>query len=104
MTNKAFQAFLAEFGDRLCVITLDNNAKIYLNYEAGGGTSSCKVEDIEFKSFDGVDMFAVPSWPMNPKELRMGIKHQAWHPTFTIQALILIDAEHKQFRVDPMQY
>lgn len=104
MTNAAFQAFLKEFGDRLCVITLDNNAKIYCEYESGGGNSSVKVKDIEFRTIGGVDMFAVPSWPMNRKEVEMGIKHQVWHPTFTIQALVLIDEDHKHFRVDPMQY
>lgn len=104
MTNDALKAFLAEFGERLCVITLDNNAKIYVEYQAGNGTSSVKVSDIELRTIGGIDMFAVPSWPMNPKEQAMGIKHQVWHPTFTIQALVLIDEAHKHLRVDPYQY
>lgn len=102
MTNAAFQAFLAEFGDRLCVITLDNNAKIYVEYQ--NQQSSVRVNEIKFKTFGGVDMFAVPSWPMNPAEANKGITHEVWHPTFTIQALVLIDEEHKNLRVDPWQY
>lgn len=104
MDNKALKAFLDEFGERLCVITLDNNAKIYVEYAAGNGTASVKVKDIKMQNIGGVDMFAVPSWPMNPREQAMGITHEVWHPTFTIQALVLIDEKHKDLRVDPMQY
>lgn len=104
MTNQAFKAFLDRFGERLCVITLDNNAKIYVEYKAGGGKSSVKVSEIKMETIGGVDMFCVPSYPMNPREVDMGIVHEVWHPTQYIQALVCIDEAHKHLRVDPYQY
>lgn len=103
MTNEALQAFIDEMGDRICVITLDNVAKIYVGYD-GKRISSVKASDIEMRTIGGVDMFAVPINALSPREARLGIKGKVWHPTFTIQAIVVIDEEFKKYRFDMAQF
>lgn len=60
MTNAALQAMIAEYGERIFGITLDNAHKIYLGVAAKLPYDNVTVNDLIFKTFDGVDMFGVP--------------------------------------------
>ena len=101
MNNAAFKAFIEEFGDQICIIVLDNTSHIYVGYPS---SPLKKLDQIEFKTFGGVDMFGVPSNPLSPNETKLGISHIAWHPTLTIQGIYLIDKDHTQYRMDAWQY
>lgn len=60
MTNAALQAMVAEFGERIFCITLDNNHKIFLGLAARLPEDGVSVNDIVYKTYDGVDLFGVP--------------------------------------------
>ena len=54
MTNAALQAALNEFGERACIIYMDNDHRIRFGYK-----DSCpkSVNDIKYKTWDGEDFF-----------------------------------------------
>ena len=59
MTNVALQAFIAEFGNRIFVIVLDNNHKVFIGspLTTPENQALSTIDQIMYKTYDGVDMF-----------------------------------------------
>ena len=60
MTNDALKALIAEYGERVFAITLDNNHKIFFGVAARLPYDATTVESIQYKTYSGVDMFGIP--------------------------------------------
>ena len=86
MTNAALQAIIAEYGERIFCITLDNNHKIMLGLqsrlESGNGFT---VNDIQYKTFGDTDMFGF--WRTDHTWNNQHIKYINWMVTGCIQAV-----------------
>ncbi len=101
MTNKALQAMITEFGDRICMIVFDNNNKIYIGYQS---SPLQKASELTLATKGDVDFVGVPVIPKDPKLVRLGVTGVAWHPTECIQAVFVIDEKHAEYRLDPFDY
>lgn len=91
MTNKALQAMIAEFGEKIFCIILDNNHKIFFGVAARLPYEDLTVTHIVYKTYDGVDMFGVPhtdhTWEGKV------IPYTNWFPTSCIQGVAVTNAE-----------
>lgn len=101
MTNKALQALIDEYGDRICIIVFDNDNKIFLGYKS---SPLQHATDLKLETKGDVDFVGVPVIPRDPKLSRLGVTGIAWHPTDCIQAVFTISEEHESYRLDPFDY
>lgn len=100
MTNEALQALIDELGERICIIAFDNNVKVYIGYKSSTIQS---VNEIQLKTYGGVDMVGIPKKSANPQLDRMGVTTTIWHPTECIQMIATLDEGCEKFRIDPME-
>ena len=99
MTNSALKAMIEEFGNRINIIVLDNDVRIYIGYPS----SPLKdVNDIILKTFGDIDMIGIPKAVGNPKAQRNGVTTTIWHPTACIQLIATVDEDHPNYLIDPM--
>ena len=97
MTNAALQAIFDEMGDRISCIVFDNKVPVFIGYPS----SPVKhVNELELKSFGGVDMVGVPTYP-DPKLRRDGAMFTYWHPTEFLQIVVASDEAHPKALMDP---
>ena len=101
MTNEALQALIDEFGDRICILIFDNGCRVYIGYDSSPLKS---VNDLELKTIGGIDMVGIVKNLSNPKLSRQGAKCMHWHPTVSLQNVIVIDEGFEKYRVDPMDF
>ena len=100
MNNKALQALIDEFGERICIIVFDNESKVYIGYESSTMKS---VNDLQLRTIGGVDMVGIPKHSANPKLQRAGVTSTSWHPTECIQCVCTLDEGFENYRIDPME-
>ena len=100
MTNVALKAMIDELGERICIIALDNNVKIYIGYPSSTVKS---VNEIQLKTFGDTDMIGIPKAINNPKLVREGVCSTTWHPTACIQIIATMDEGFEKYRLDPME-
>lgn len=100
MTNSALQAMIEEYGNRICIIVLDNDVKIYIGYPS---STLKNASDIIFKTFGDTDMIGIPKEVSNPVARRQGVMTTIWHPTACIQMVATVDAAHPNYLIDPME-
>lgn len=95
MTNAALQAFIQEFGDKIFLIVLDNNHKVFMTTNATSEGNENDATTIEMKTFGDVDMFRVKhtdrTWHNGQRP--EGIKYSGWMVTGCIQSIYTTDDE-----------
>lgn len=99
MTNEAVQAFVAEFGNRICILIFDNGYRVYIGYDSSGIKS---VDELLFQTFGGVDMIGIVKKLNDPVLTRKGAKCVMWHATACLQDIAVIDEGFANYRIDPM--
>ena len=99
MTNAALKAMIEELGDRICIIIMDNDVRIYIGYPS---STLKNASDIILKTFGDTDMIGIPKAVNNPKAQREGITTTIWHPTACIQLIATVDAGSEGYLIDPM--
>lgn len=98
MTNAALQAALAELGERVCVIILDNDRRIRFGYH---DSPLQETTQIEYKTWGGEDFFGF-SRPSNYTQDRdHGVTYTTWHRTDAIQQIVAMDEGFEDYRMDP---
>ena len=98
MNNESLQAFIDEFGDRMCIIIFDNNTKVFIGYKSSPAKS---VSDLQLVNKGGVDFVGVPGIPNDPKLARKGVTYTVWRPTEIIQGIVTLDEGFDNYLVDP---
>ena len=103
MTNAALQALFDECGDRISCIIFDNKVPIFFGYPSNkrGGQSLKNVNELELKTYGGVDMVGVPMRPKSPADRDAGVMFTAWHPTEFVQIIYCSDENHPKALMDP---
>lgn len=98
MTNTALKAALAELGDRVCAIILDNDRRIRIGYTDSPFKS---VNDIEYKTWGGEDFFGFSRLSTYTMDRDLGVTYTTWHRTGAIQNIIAMDEGYENYRMDP---
>lgn len=94
MTNATLQKMIADFGDRIFAINLDNTRLILVGYN-----SSTQLSDISFETISGTEFLVIhKTTNTHGKEL----KHKIYHVTDTVQWVGVMDEEYKDYRIDPL--
>lgn len=98
MTNAALQAMFDEMGDRISCIIFDNKVPVFIGYKS----SPVKhVDDLILRTFGGVDMVGVPTYPTDPKQKERNVMFTYWHPTTFVQVIVVSDEDHPNDLMDP---
>lgn len=98
MTNASLQAALAELGNRLCFIIMDNDRKLRLGYPESPLQS---VDQFQYRTWGGEDFFGY-SQPSSYPDARMrNVSYTVWHRTESIQQIAAMDENCPDYRIDP---
>lgn len=97
MTNASLQAMIDTFGERINMIILDNNVKLFVGY-AGGRLN---LADIQLLNFGDTDFLAVPIKDMDPVKAANGITAMLYYPTSCIQGVMVMDESAGDVLIDP---
>lgn len=98
MTNADLQAAIAELGDRICIIILDNDRRIRIGYDNNLTSPSQFV----YKTWGGEDFFGFSRPNVYPGNADHGITYTTWHRTDDIQQIVAMDEGSEKYRTDPM--
>lgn len=89
MTNAALKALVAEMGDRIFAICLDNGHKVFCGINARNEDNIVYASQLEYKTVEGVDMFGVKhvdhTWGSD------AIEYHVWFVTSFIQFIYATD-------------
>ncbi len=99
MTNTALQGMINEFGERICMLILDNDIRIYIGYPSSPLKS---VNDIQFRTINNIDFIGVPKKSSKPADIKNGVSATIWHDTSIVQGVGVMDAGCGDYRIDPM--
>lgn len=99
MTNEDLKKVIADLGDRLCVIFMDNNHRLIFGYKKGKDCWSH--ESIQFKTWGGVDFFGCSQNSGLTEDNKNGVSYTVWHRTDCIQAIGSMDEGFGDYRIDP---
>lgn len=91
MTNDALKAFIEEFGNRIFVITLDNNHKVFIGAPITSDPNKVTIDQIKFKTYNGVDMFGVPHVDCTFQGIE--VPFTSWLVTACIQSIAVTDGD-----------
>lgn len=94
MTNAALQAFVAEYGERIFAITLDNNHKIFMGVAARLPYDTTTAASIQYKTFGDTDMFGIPHTDVTYEGI--AVPYINWMVTGCIQAIHVTDESDGQ--------
>lgn len=108
MNNNDLKALIAEFGDKLDYIMLDNSEYILIQYPSNISDENnkrlnppIKPSDIIFKKIGEEDFFGIPlTDTMGSKVL----KWHKWHRTDCIQSVGVVDDGYEDYRVYPRNF
>lgn len=106
MTNAGLQAAIAEYGERICCISLNNGKRLFLNYPStppnNKSTQDCTIDiaQIQYKTFGDTDMFGFIHTDYSFGGV--GVKFMIWHVTEFIEQLIVMEPEFSEYRVSPL--
>lgn len=95
MNNAALTAIIAEYGEAMCYLILDNNRRIALDYDSA---SSAKLTELEFEVHGGVDFIKVKR--RHSKDGGEYIFHNLI-TTDSVRGVIIMGEGFEQYRVDP---
>lgn len=98
MTNASLQAALAELGNRVCLIIMDNDRKLRLGYPEGPLQD---VNQIQYKTWGGEDFFGYSQLSSYPDARRRNVTYTVWHRTDSIQQIAAMDEGFPNDRIDP---
>lgn len=101
MTNAALQAMFDEMGDRISCIIFDNKVPVFIGYKS---SPINHVNELVLKTFGGVDMVGVPTYPNDPKQRESGGMFMLWHPTEFVQIICVADEDHPKMLIDPFSF
>ena len=108
MTNADFQAMIAEFGDRICYVALNNNKRIYFGYPStppnNKSEQNCVVNvgDLQFKTFGASDFFGIPRKDYSFPNARVPfIPFISWVKTEFIEQVVVVNEEYVDYRISP---
>lgn len=99
MTNAALQAALNEFGERACIIYMDNDHRIRFGYP---DASLQSVTQIQYKTWGGEDFFGYSQPSSYVHDAARGVTYTVWHRTDCIQEIAAMDEGWEQYRIDPV--
>lgn len=100
MTNEGLQAMFDEFGERICFIQFDNNIRFMVGYPSSPIKT---INDIQLRTFNGVDMVGFPVYSINPQMRRMGANSVSWFLTGYLESIAVIDEGFEDLRIDALQ-
>lgn len=90
MNNEALQAFIAEYGDRIFHISLDDGHKIFFGAPHSDGNVIYATK-LQFKTIGGVDYFGISridnTWGNNK------VPYTTWAVTSYIQFISVVDPD-----------
>lgn len=92
-SNKAFQKFTAEFGDRINSISLNNGKYLLIGYESG-----VQLKDITPITYEGVDCLKVHHKNQSGETV---LEWDDYITTEFIEGIDVLSEEHKDYRLDP---
>lgn len=98
LTTADLKAIVDKYGDRICSISFDNGSMLLFGYGNGSG-SVPSVKDIQYEKFGETEMFSVPHIGTSTRPTYTFRTH---HNPEGIRAINVIDAEHEDYRIDPM--
>ena len=93
MTNEALKAFIEEYGNRIFVITLDNNHKVFIGspITSDANKNLGTIDKIQFKTFGDVDMFGVSHVDRTFENIE--VPFTSWLVTACIQSIAVTDGD-----------
>lgn len=98
MNNEHLKAAVAELGNRLSVIYMDNNHKLFFGYRNGDDCWSAS--DIRYKTWNGEDFFGCSQKSGLTQDRDNGVTYTVWHRTDCIQAIAAMDEGYEDYRMD----
>jgi len=100
MTNAGLQAMISEYGERIAILVWNNGFRVHIGYR-GANDALKSVNDLQFKSFGGVDMVGVRSPSTLSRDRAAGVTMTTWHDTAELQHVIVMDEGFEDYRPDP---
>lgn len=100
MTKEALEKMIADFGDRIQVITFDNNNVLFIGFP-GRPT----INDISVETIGGTDFLVVHN--TDPRQMSFSktkITYKAYHPIECIQCVSVVDEEFRGYMIDPLNF
>ena len=100
MTNAALQAFIAEFGNKIFVIVLDNNHKVFIGspLQTYDNKLTTTIDQLKFKTYGDVDMFGISrvdhTWEGRD------VPFTNWMVTACIQSIAVTDGDDLTYLPD----
>lgn len=101
MTNESLKAAIAEFGNRVVFIIMDNDRRIRFGYPESPLQS---VDQLKYKTFNGEDFFGYSQPSPYPTDRADGVTYTVWHRTDSIQQIATMDEGFDDYRIDPYVY
>lgn len=98
MTNASLKAALAELGNRICFIVMDNDRKLRLGYPEGPLQD---VSQIQYKTWGGEDFFGYSQQSSYVDARMKNITYTVWHRTDAVQQIAAMDEGSDVYRIDP---
>lgn len=100
MTKEALEKMIADFGDRIQVITFDNNNVLFLGFP-----NRPAITDIAVETIGGTDFLVVHN--IDPRQMAFSktkITYKVYHPLECIQGVTVVDEEFKGYMIDPLNF
>lgn len=90
-TNASIQEMIAEMGERMLLIAIDNQRKLIFGSTAHDEANIVNVGDLEFKTWGGVDYIGIP----RADKVWGGkvVKYHSWFVTAYIQYIMTLDVD-----------
>lgn len=95
-TNAAVQEMFNKYGDRICVISLNNGKKMYIDYNLKEGV---RRSDISFETVGGVDVMKVTHRSSKQTDY---IEWENFITTEFIEEIGVMKEGYEDYRVDPL--
>lgn len=90
-SNEVLKTLIQEYGDRIFMIQLDNGHKIFFGTPQGKD-NVLQVEDLEFRTIDGCDMFGIRRVDHTWGNSKDGVPWLQWWTTAFVQTVCITEA------------
>lgn len=100
MTKEAIEKMIADFGERIQIITFDNNQVLFIGFP-----NRPTLADITIETIGGTDFLVVHN--TDPRQFGFNtnsIKYKVYHPIECIQAITVVDDEYANMSLDPLNF
>ena len=95
-TNAGVQQMFTEYGDRICVIGLNNGKRMFVGYN---GSNSIQLSDISFETIGGCDVMAVQKIDNSSGR---NVHYTTYITTEFIEFISVMSEEDADYRIDPL--